>query len=63
MIEKKEDNIRSESYYPDSNYYIGMENTPKETSISEDQISNMGGGLNGQIAIGLLRKEQMEDWQ
>ena len=42
---KKGDNIRSESYYPDSNYYIGMENTPKETSISEDQISNMGGGF------------------
>ena len=40
---KKEDNIRSESYYPDSNYYIDMENTPKETSLSKDQISNMGG--------------------
>ena len=31
---KKEDNIRSESYYPDSNYYIDKENTPKETSLS-----------------------------
>ena len=40
MIEKKEDNIRSESYYPDSNYYLDQENTPKETSASEDQISN-----------------------
>ena len=40
MIEKKEDNIRSESYYPDSNYYSDKENTPKETPASEDQISN-----------------------
>ena len=40
---KKEDNIRSESYYPDSNYYIDKENTRKETSLSEDQTSNMGG--------------------
>ena len=52
MIEKKEDNIRSESYYPDSNYYLDQNNTPKvnpqisnnskEASFSEDQISNMG---------------------
>ena len=40
MIEKKEDNIRSESYYPDSNYYLDQENTPKENSVTEDQISN-----------------------
>ena len=40
MIEKKEDNIRSESYYPDSTYYLDQENTPKETPLSEDQISN-----------------------
>ena len=42
---KKEDNIRSESYYPDSNYYIDKENTPKETSLSEDQLSSMGGNF------------------
>ena len=42
MIEKKEDNIRSESYYPDSNYYLDKDNTDKESSISEDQILNMG---------------------
>ena len=42
MIEKKEDNIRSESYYPDTNYYIDKENTPEKTSLSEDQTSNMG---------------------
>ena len=37
---KKEDNIRSENYFPDSNYYIDQDNTPKETSPPEDQISN-----------------------
>ena len=40
---KKEDNIRSESYYPDSNYYIDQGNTPKKIQVSEDQMSNMGG--------------------
>ena len=39
MIEKKEDNIRSESYFPDSNFYIDQENTPTETPLSEVQIS------------------------
>ena len=42
MIEKKEDNIRSESYYPDSNYYVDQDNTPEETLLSNDQTSNMG---------------------
>ena len=41
MIEKKEDNIRSESYYPDSNYNFDQENTPKNTSLSGDQIYSM----------------------
>ena len=40
MIEKKEDNVRSESYFPDSNYYLDQENFPEKTSLSEDQISN-----------------------
>ena len=39
MIKKREDNIRSESYYPDSNYF-DQENTPLETPLSKDQISN-----------------------
>ena len=30
----------SESYYPDSNYYLDHENTPEETSLSEDKISS-----------------------
>ena len=42
MIEKKEDNIRSESYYPDSNYYLAQDNTTEETPLSEYQTSNMG---------------------
>ena len=42
MIEKKEENIRSESFYPDSNYYLEDENTFKGTSLPKDQISNMG---------------------
>jgi hypothetical protein len=41
MIEKKEDNIRSESYYPDSNYYLDQDISPKDTQLSEAQISNI----------------------
>ena len=40
MIEKKEDNIRSESFYPDIKYPVNQNNTPEETPLSEDQISN-----------------------
>jgi len=39
---KKEENIRSESYYPDSNYYADQNNNLKDTSFLKDQISNMG---------------------
>ena len=39
---KKEDNIRSESYYPDSNFYIDQDNTPEKTSLPKNQISNKG---------------------
>ena len=42
MIEKKEDNIRSESFYPDSNYYLEQKNTFKDNPLPEDQISNIG---------------------
>ena len=37
---KKEDNIRSESYYPDSNFYVDQENSFKETQLSAEQTSN-----------------------
>ena len=40
MMKKKEDNIRSESFYPDSNYYLDQDNTSEETPLPEDQISN-----------------------
>ena len=42
MIHKKEDNIRSESYYPDTNYYLDQYKTSKDTPLSEDPMSNMG---------------------
>ena len=40
MIKKKEDNIRSESYYPDRNHYLDQDNTLTDSPFSEDQISN-----------------------
>ena len=39
-MNKFKDNFSSESFYPDSNYYLEQENTPKEMPLSEDQISN-----------------------
>ena len=36
------DGFSSESFYPDSNYYLEQENTPKDIPLSKDQISNMG---------------------
>ena len=60
---KFKDGFSSKSYYPDSNYYLEQENTPKEDPLSEDQTSNRGMDLNGQILIGLLRKEPMEGSQ
>ena len=35
---KKEDKIRSESYYPDSNYYVDQDNISKENPLIKDQI-------------------------
>ena len=40
MTLKKEEKIRSESYYPDSTYYLDQENSPEETPLSKSQISN-----------------------
>ena len=39
-MSKFKDNFSSESFYPDSNYYLDQENTPKEIPFSEDQIPN-----------------------
>ena len=40
MVDFK-DGVSSESYYPDSDYYLNQENTSKETPLLEDQVSNM----------------------
>ena len=37
---KKEDNIRSESYYPDNSYYLDEVNSSEKIPFLEDQISN-----------------------
>ena len=34
------DGFSSESYYPDSNYYLNQDNVPEGNPVSEDQISN-----------------------
>ena len=39
-MSKFKDNFSSESFYPDSNYYLDQENTSKETPVSERPISN-----------------------
>ena len=39
-LNKFKDNFSSESFYPDSNYYLDQENIPKENLVSEDQIPN-----------------------
>ena len=41
MVNFKSQNMSSESFYPDSNYYLDQENNQKETPLSEDQISNI----------------------
>ena len=42
-MNKFRDNFSSESFYPDSNYYLDQENAFKETPVSEDQISRKEG--------------------
>ena len=44
-MNKFKDNFSSESFYPDSNYYLDQENTPKENPVSEDQVFNTNGGF------------------
>ena len=39
-MNKFKENFSSESFYPDSNYYLDQLNTNKETPVLEDQISN-----------------------
>jgi len=40
MVDFKSENMSSESFYPDSNYYLDQNNNPKETTLSKDQIYN-----------------------
>ena len=42
-MNKFKDNFSSESFFPDSNYYLDQANTLKENSISEGEIPNMEG--------------------
>ena len=42
MVDFKSENMSSESFYPDSNYYLEQGITPKEYPLSENKISNMG---------------------
>ena len=41
-MSKFKDGFLSESFYPDSDYILNQDNTPKETIVSEDQISKTG---------------------
>ena len=41
-MSKFKDNYSSESFYPDSNYYLDQENVTKENPTTEDQKSNTG---------------------
>ena len=41
MIHFKSKNMSSESFYPDSNYYLEDDNTQKDNPLSEVQISNI----------------------
>ena len=42
-MSKFKDNFSSESFYPDSNYYLDQDNTSKENLVSEDEISKTPG--------------------
>ena len=43
-MNKFKDNFSSESFYPDSNFYIDNKE-PEENPSSENQISNIGGSF------------------
>ena len=40
---KFKDGFSSESFYPDSDYLLNQDNNPEETTVLDDQVSNMGG--------------------
>ena len=39
-MSKFKDNFSSESFYPDSNYYLDQDNNAKKTPLLEEQISD-----------------------
>ena len=39
MIDFKSENMSSESFYPDSNYYLDQDNTSEEKLLAKDQVS------------------------
>ena len=39
---KFKDNFSSESFYPDSNYYLDQDNTSNKKPMAEDQKSKIG---------------------
>ena len=39
MIDFKPENFSSESFYPDSNYYLDQDNTSEENPLAKDQGS------------------------
>ena len=41
-MSKFKDGFSSESFYPDSNYYLNQDNIPKGATLSEDQVSDKG---------------------
>tara|TARA_B100001115_G_scaffold83653_1_gene61544 strand:- start:368 stop:622 length:255 start_codon:yes stop_codon:yes gene_type:complete len=41
-MSKFKDGFSSESFYPDSDYFLNKDNTPKETPVLTDKVSNMG---------------------
>jgi len=42
-MNKFKDNFSSESFYPDSNYYLDQENALEENLLLEDRVSKKGG--------------------
>ena len=44
-MNKFKDNYSSESFYPDSNYYLDQGKTLKENPVSENQIFNVEGNF------------------
>ena len=44
MVNFKE-GFSSDSYYPESNYYLNQHNSPKETEVSEDELTDKGGAF------------------